>query len=172
MLNTRFLLAVCVLLLMAGAYLYATPYLAALELRNATRRGDADAVSRRVNFPVLRENLKREINASTSGIGGNENPLAALGSVFRATATDLLVDALVTPESLLALMKGEGLLGRKRGGAEQDDAASGYRLEYQSLNEVSLLNVKDADQPTLVMTRSDLWGRWQITDVKGLELPP
>ena len=108
----------------AAAYA-ASPLLAFQALRQAARAGDRDRLEALVDFPAVREDLKRQVDAGviklarkSSGVGFW--PLEALGVVGSALG-DRAIDKLVTPDAI-ALMASEGLRpGGKRAKADKGD---------------------------------------------------
>jgi hypothetical protein len=101
-----FLLALAVL---AGAWLVGSPHLAARQLSAALRAGDSVALERRVDFPVLRQNLKEQLNAKMlEKAGGDavENPIGAVVMGIASIFVEAMVDAFVTPSGLSSLASG------------------------------------------------------------------
>ncbi|HVO85078.1 MAG TPA: DUF2939 domain-containing protein [Syntrophobacteria bacterium] len=107
--KTKFaLIGLIVLILGIGFYL--TPHLAVHNMKKAARNNDADALSRYVDYPSVRESLKanllgkaaREVSETRA-----ENPFEALQAAFAAALINPMLDALVTPEGLAMLMKGK-----------------------------------------------------------------
>ncbi len=112
----------------AVAYV-ASPVLAFHDLQQAARAGDRDRLEALIDFPAVREDLKRQVDAGlvklarkSSGVGFW--PLEALGIVGSAVG-DRAIDKLVTPDAI-ALMASEGRRpGGKRAKANKgDDAAT------------------------------------------------
>ena len=183
MLRTRYLpVAVVLLLIVASAYLYATPYLTARSLRNALASGDADAVERYVNFPALRENLKQQIHAELAMqmAGEDQNPfhgiVKALSSNLATGFVDRLVDSLVTPEGIRLLYAGNDTSSQDTnpGPAEMQGDSSvqnkqpEYGLMYRSLNSFIIVVENEPEGPKLVMTRPGLFSRWEVTAIEGI----
>lgn len=93
----------------AGWY-YATPYLAFNGMKEAADKGDAQALSAYVDYPALRDNLKASLKGRTGGGDrqpGEGNPIAAFGARLLGAAIDTVVDAMVTPDALALLLRGE-----------------------------------------------------------------
>ncbi len=107
-----------VLLVACLAYL-AGPLWAGWQLRQAIRTRDVAAMQSRVDWPLLRANIKPRISgaindsAEASGtIGGAVK--RALGSVLSSTA----VDTLVTPSNLSRLLAGRAFMLERRNGTD------------------------------------------------------
>ncbi len=98
-------IAVAVLLL---GWLYAAPYLAYHGLQAAAQRRDAVALADHVDFPALRQSLKASFMAQMTkdAVSATDNPFAAFGTLLAQTFLDRMIDGLITPEGLAAMMKG------------------------------------------------------------------
>jgi Protein of unknown function (DUF2939) len=109
---------VVALLLALGAYWYWSPFLAVRELQQAAKAGDADAFNAHVDYPKLRESLKKQMaDLLARKIGASAdsgNPLAALGGMIGGRLINPLVDAMVRPETVMAAMS-SGRLGGSAG---------------------------------------------------------
>jgi len=92
-------------------WFYATPYIALYQFRKVVEARDTVAISKHINFPALRESLKSGL-ASESGkqSAGDSNPLKALKSALAGAVTDQMLESLVTPEGIAAMMNGEMVL--------------------------------------------------------------
>lgn len=74
-------------------WLYASPYLALTNIREAAGAGNTEALSELMDSPSVRESLKQEIKAAT-----------VLGFL---PGVDLFIDVVVTPENIAALILGQ-----------------------------------------------------------------
>jgi hypothetical protein len=98
---------------------YFAPHLTVRSMRLAAEAGDADGLSRHIDYPALRESAKQELAQELGGrlgslVGGRD--LGALGAVgaqivgaLGNNALDQAVDALVRPETLSAMFAGRDL---------------------------------------------------------------
>lgn len=95
----------------AAGVFYSTPYIALYAIHRAVERNDAEAVSRYVDFPALRENIREKVLAqmpvvapesSSSGRG-----LGDLGQRLAMAAANQMVDRMVSPEGVMMLMEGK-----------------------------------------------------------------
>lgn len=85
-----------VVLLLYGA----SPYFSFWRFTVALRSGDTAAISARVDFPAVRESLKKQLIARFSLPGTGHKRWSKLGP----TLIDALVDAYATPEGLAMLI--------------------------------------------------------------------
>jgi Protein of unknown function (DUF2939) len=184
---------VVVLLALAG-YWYWSPFLAVGELQQAARAGDAAAFNAHVDYPRLRESLKRQISdllAQKLGAapdGGN--PLAALGGLIGQRLITPMVDALVRPETVMTAMQ-SGRFGPSAeappttapAGAPGDAAPAGaappeparaarWIIDRQGVDRMTAYPVDPArpDEPNsqrlgLVFERSGFVD-WKLTDIR------
>jgi hypothetical protein len=79
-------------------------------MKKAAEAKDADTLSSYVDFPSYRESLKANYNAQlTSELAKSKrgNSFNALATSLAVTLINPMVDALVMPESLAMLMRGE-----------------------------------------------------------------
>jgi len=93
----RWLVIICVVLLLVYA---ASPYVAFWRFTVALRSGDTAAISARVDFPAVRESLKKQLIARFSHAGTGHKRWDKLGP----TLIDALVDAYATPDGLAMLI--------------------------------------------------------------------
>lgn len=108
-------LLVALLVLAFGAWVFFAPYLTVRSMRLAAEAGDAEAFSRHVDYPALRESVKAELSEAmgariASLAGGSELGRfgAQIAGAFGEQALGPAVDALVRPEALSALFAGRG----------------------------------------------------------------
>jgi len=93
----RWVALICaVVLLVYGA----SPYFSFWRFTVALRSGDTAAINARVDFPAVRESLKKQLVARLSTVATRHKRLANLGPTW----IDALVDAYATPEGLAALI--------------------------------------------------------------------
>jgi len=78
-------------------------------MRKAAQNNDAAGISKYVDYPAVRASLKESLTATMRKELAKEpdNPYTALGAAFAKAIIDKMVDALVTPEAIAAMMRGE-----------------------------------------------------------------
>ena len=87
----------------AATWIYFLPYLTLSHIKSSLYRGDADALSRDIDFLTLRSNLKDQLNylmTSQAVTGTKDNPFAALGALIGGSLVSNVIDAYVTPYGL------------------------------------------------------------------------
>lgn len=157
-----------------GGGLYASPYFTLYQMYQAVERKDVQGISAHVDFPALREsvktNLQTVVNKETSQ---QSNPLMGLlGSVMSGFVLDPVVDQLVTPSGVAALLEGQQLqLGKRDGQAQftQGDSSStpDVKAGYESFNQFAVSvkpKVDDVEPVTLLLSRDGLG--WKVSGVR------
>lgn len=151
-------------LLGGGAvYLYYTPHRALQRIEGAARSGDTRALSERVDFPAVRASVKRQVVARIDqAAAANPNPLAALGSALAGALSEPAVDALVTPENVARMLRGENM-GSVQAPKLQLDGSS-VELGYRGIDRFEAVTAPAPNGFTLVLAR-DGWFDWKLVEV-------
>ena len=165
-------------------WLYFTPYLSLMGMRSAAENRDAKAFCSYIDFPVLKDNLKAELNAKVSaemnkrGIG--DNPLSGLARAMEPAISDNLVDVYISPDAIERAFKDYDI--------NQPPSSSGVRAptfanetlnpnflseehgevssSYESLNEFAVsYKPKSGIGSRLIFDRRGLWG-WKLVNIK------
>lgn len=174
----KLVVALVLLVVLALAAVAAGPFVAVRGIRNAVEAQDTAALARYVDFPTLRANLKAQVEgqiARRAGPDAQANLFGALALRLAGSVTGGIVDAMVTPAGIGALIEGRGLWHRASGGGIREDNAyahsapddvlrdAGYRFESASRFTAT---VPSADGPPLVfvLTRDGL--TWRLTDIR------
>lgn len=169
-------LVLVVLLALAG-WLAAGPYLAINGIRGALERQDMAALSRHVDFPALRVNMKAHVNDYLVRQADGIVPKGLLGQLGMRVAdglSDTAVDALLTPVGIAALLQGHSMVMRAQGRTVDGDTY-GKPVAYDPFRDVEhrfeshdrfTATVRDAagDPMVFVFARQGL--RWKLVDVR------
>ena len=156
------------LLFVMASYLYASPYLALNNIKNAAQLRDADKLSGYIDFPSVKQGVKEQVKAkfATEMIaGGNQNGFEALGSMFAASMIDTLVDGLITPDGMAAMM----LEKKKQDSTEADRTQEelkdlDYETSYTSFNSFQVhINNKEDRAVKITLHRDGL--SWKVTNI-------
>lgn len=100
--------SIIVAVLVVPGWYWASPFFAVASLRDAALRGDTKELNERVDFPRLREEIKTQFSSFLIGRTAENlrgNPFAALGVALAAKLTDVMIDAMVTPAGIAALLE-------------------------------------------------------------------
>ena len=182
------LLAGAVVLSLLAAALYFGPHWTVYRMRSAIENKDARELSSYVDYPSLRESLKVQLlmlfDRETGASSGKQTPFAALGQVLVVGMTNAVVDALVTPAGVLAMME-EGKVKTPAPGAPAPTSPNGkqpapgaqpepqpsghapkYKLQYVDFSTVRI-RAQDETAGAFVLQRRNLF-QWKLAEV---ELP-
>lgn len=101
---------VLLLLLLTGAGFYATPYYAAHQMQQAAQNNNHQALNSYVDYPALKESLKVSLNNSVGESllkNKTDSGMNAFAAMFAAAFVNPLVDVLVTPENIAAMLQAD-----------------------------------------------------------------
>jgi hypothetical protein len=172
--STKTKLSFTIVFVAFSTWLYFTPHLAVSGMKSAAEAKDAAKLSDYVNFPSLKESLKASFNAKLGSEVAKEkdgNPFAALGAAMAAAFINPMIDALVTPESLAMMMKGEKPQPAEK--AEQTkptDSDADTSMSYESFDRfvVTVKKRGSTDEPLGLVFNRDGMFSWKLS---ALRLP-
>lgn len=140
--KNKIFLSICLLAIVAIIGFYFTPYLAVYNMKRAAEKQDAEALSRYVDYPSLRESLKANFNAMmASEITKSDDSFGALGTVLGMALVNQMIDAFITPESLAMMIKGEKPQmvesgeSRKEKSSSESDTETKTSMSYEGMNQ-------------------------------------
>jgi type II secretion system protein G len=168
------ILIVLVAGVVVAAWMYFQPYLVVSHIKHSLNQGDADALSRDIDFPTLRSNLKDQLNylVTTQAVTGTkDNPFSALGAMIGGSLVNNVIDAYVTPYGLSQLLTDKLQFSTDK--SQQTTPVDKQALDrtfkaassgYDSLSRFSVTLHGDNGEPVkLVLTRSGL--SWRLTNI-------
>jgi hypothetical protein len=170
--RTRALTAVAVgALLAVAATSVASPWWTLHRLRAAVERHDGGAVAEQVDFPALRASVKAQMLASMkadSDKPGGANPFAGFGTKLAQALVDPLVDAVVSPAAVAAMVE-HGRISIARPGhaapapdAEPVHGKSRFALRYRGWDRFAITG---EDGGSFVFRRDGLW-TWKLAAIE------
>lgn len=137
------------------AVLYASPFYAIQQMRQAAQQQDAQRLNTYVDYPAVRQSLKTSINLKmrqAQDKPATDNPYVGFAVGLFAKFADVMVDTLVTPQGLAALMDGKRP-DRTSDSPESQPAKSEKKVNlayrYQGLNDFRLTVADEAGKPTM-----------------------
>jgi hypothetical protein len=161
-----------ILAVACGGGLYASPYITLYQMYQAVERKDVQEISNYVDFPALRDSVKTNLKTVvTKETAQSSNPiLGLLGSVMGGVVLDPVVDNLVTPSGVAALLEGQQLQLGAKGSKVQFEPGTGspdVKAEYESFNQfaVTVKPKGEAIEPvTILLSRNGF--SWKISGVR------
>lgn len=178
--NKKIVVAAIAVAVVAGA-VYASPYWAVHQMRQAIIEKDAPKFSEHVDFPALRENLKAQFMANVAEKMNSEevkdNPFSAFGQMMAVGFVNQMVETMITPSGVMVMLesaKAKAPLDAGKQPAPAGASTTGndrkpveYTLSYQGWSTVKA-HAKDADASTgtFIFKRDGLLG-WKLS---GIEL--
>ena len=89
--------------------LFGTPYYTLWRAREAANARDADTLSSYVDYPAVRDSLKTSLHDQMARQMDKQrnNPLGALALALGGWVSDRVVEALLTPEAVAAMLRGD-----------------------------------------------------------------
>ncbi len=160
------------LLVVIAGYLYASPYLALNSMKNAAEAQDAEKLSSYIDFPSVKQGVKDQVKAKFATemmANGNDDGFEALGSMFATAMIDPLVDGLITPEGIAAMMLAKQEQGATESANTQEESNDSDRLEYETGYDsfdsfhVDINNEEGKEATKVILHRDGL--SWKITNI-------
>jgi hypothetical protein len=163
------------------AYVATGPYRTIDAIREAVKAEDPRALAKQVDFPALRGSLKMQLSdrlVREAGPDAQASPFGALGLALANGLVGGMVDAMVTPIGLAAIMEGRRTWRRVDGfGALPSSPSSAHadvepreplhdaEYHYESPSRFTATVQDDSGRPIVfVITRDGL--RWKLSDIR------
>lgn len=155
-------------------YLYASPYIALYNIKNAAEQKDADKLSGYIDFPSVKQSIKDQVKAAMAeelAASDEQDGFEALGTMLAAAMIDPLVDGLVTPDGVALMLQGQKLDFDSSNDTSEDKATAknediDYKAGYLSFNrfKVQIIDADDSDESLdVIMHRDGL--SWKVTRI-------
>lgn len=169
-------IAAAVAVVAIAATAYASPYYALHQIKAALAERNAEALAEHVDFPALRASVKTQLEASMArsiaATAGSDNPLAALGQSIASAMLGKMVDTMVSPAGVVALVNKSAVSPQADANTNADAPAdgaqkkAGYSAGYAGVN-TFVVRAKDgnAQEGALVLLRHGVWG-WKLSSIE------
>ena len=171
-----------------GAYYAASPWLTVNKLKEAFEKKDTRQIEKIVDFPELREDFKEVAKAAIIKNAAKElegNPFAALGMMMANALIDPLIDSVISPAGLQALLStGEisadpsDVLNENNSWSSKESTTEEFKpsddlkveMNYTNLNEfeIKLSNKGVTDEPIYLFMEREGFADWKVN---GIEIP-
>lgn len=170
------IIVACVVLVALLAWVASGPYRTLAAIREAVKTEDASALARQVDFPALRASLKVQLQDRIVREAGTEVQTNRFGAFGLRIATGLaggLVDAMVTPMGLGAMMEGRKTWNRaggiappsRRDTSGQPEPLPAPRHRFESASRfTATVTGDDGGEVVFVLTRKGLG--WKLSDIR------
>lgn len=100
----RVLIAASVVMLGLAGALYASPYVALWQMRQALEHKDADALARRIDFPAVRESLTQQAELFMARESANDG-LGMLGLMMGRVIVTPMIQAAASPAGIALMLE-------------------------------------------------------------------
>lgn len=154
--------------------IWASPHWQLYRMRAAVEARDAQALSRYVDFPKLRDSVKveimRRLGAEGAPAGSGGNPFAAFGRAMALAVIDPVVDAAVSPAGVVAMLEAGDIRVQPRQEGAPPPAGEAprekldYDLSYRSWGQ-AVVERADGGGVAFVLDRDGLWS-WKLAGVE------
>ena len=171
-----------------GTYYAASPWLTVNKLKQAFEKKDTRQIEKIVDFPELREDFKEVAKATVMKNAAKElegNPFAALGMMMANALIDPLIDSVISPAGLQALLStGEmsvqpsDVLNENNSWSSKESTTEEFKpspdlsvkMNYTDLNEfkIKLSNKKVIAEPISLFMEREGFADWKVT---GIDIP-
>ncbi len=170
--NVRVIIAgIVAVLVLSFGYVVATPYITVSQMQAAAEARDGQALSEYIDFVAVRQSLNTQLTAMLADQmtqTTDDDAMGLLGAAFGSKIIELLLDAIVTPEGLVAVLNGNSMtdvLDQEAPAAATNAANTSVSMGYQSLDTfgVTITNTDTQSATTLVLRRDGL--NWRLSEI-------
>ncbi|MBS0300535.1 MAG: DUF2939 domain-containing protein [Proteobacteria bacterium] len=159
-----------IILALMITYITAGPYLAFSEIKSGIANQDPVKISEYVDFPVLRQNFKEQINAimMQNAVKSSDNPFVLLAAGIATAMTDKITDSLITPSGLASVLQGKFMEKDSADvalhSADKNKLFSNAKLGFDSLDTFSVrVKNQDDDEFRIVLQREGM--QWKMVNI-------
>lgn len=176
--NKHIAIGAAVVISLLAASSYASPHWRLYQMRSAVEARDAQQLARHVDFPSLRSSVKIEVLRRLGGGGsladGASNPFAAFGKAMAMAVIDPVVNVVVSPEGVAAMLESGDIRLQPRRSPEPERSPGmsdgpareklNYDLGYRNWNQV-VVERADGGGVAFILKR-DGWWSWKLAGVE------
>ncbi len=191
--SKHFISLLFIILIAVAAWFAAGPFITLKAIEKDLDNQNAQGLEENVDFPLLRENVKKQIDERmqrTSKNNMESNPFMAMTMMFVSQFAQGTVDMLVTPEAIARLMRGKqpdqpanklagGFLGffpvpkiqqpekaekQTTSQSDEEEELSETSYSYNSLDQFTMTVTNKMEQQTrFILSRIGL--DWKLTNI-------
>jgi hypothetical protein len=168
-----------VTVLVAGVYYFASPYLAINSLRNGFLSKNPDQVSKYIDYPTLREDLKAQLGAAAIKNLQNDpqmasNPFSGVAMGMITPMINSMVDTYVTPSGMRTIFESnssgqsgedqtvQALADRKK---EFDKNLQKTSMGYEGIGQFQLTVTSEDDKKTKFIFNRKGFSDWKLKTI-------
>lgn len=167
----KFILLFSFLAILLLVFLGSGPFLTLYSIKISLTEKNSNKLSSNINFPLLRLNIKEQLNAELSRkIKLESGIFNILAEGFANSLVDEAVDGLLTPENIERLIKGEEpsyILKNEKIEYNEDysyDILDSIKYKYESHKKFSVfVKGKNNEQIKLILGRSGFY--WKLINI-------
>ena len=156
------------LIMVAAGWYFASPIWALKQMRNAANANDSEALSRYVDFPALREDLKSELSAAMiAKAKTDKSGMGALGMAFGMALADKMIDGLVSPAGVRVMFAANDANGTAKAPSAIRAGGDDIQIERKGMSEFRVFQQGDSNKGAMVFHRDGF--SWKLVVI---DLPP
>lgn len=153
-----------------GAWFYFYPHLTVYEMQKAAKKKDISELSEHIDFPAVRESVRLAVRSyirtETAKQLQGGNPFALFGSSMADSYIEPMVETLVSPEGITAIIQ-EVNPSAQVTQTKQQDSQTEVNMGYESFNSFTV-NVKAKSDRipdiTLIFSRNGF--EWKLSGIR------
>ncbi len=162
--------SVGIIVTLVAGYIFAMPYITVYQMKIAAENHDGEALSEHIDFPLLRQHLKDQLNVQLAAeMEMDDNPFTAIVVTFGGMLVGKVIDTYVTPAGIMELMKGESPNTENTGSSIEKDTYlqpfANVSMSYASLSKfsVTVKQTESDEDVKFVLRRKGI--RWKLTEI-------
>ena len=156
-----------------GVWYFVSPGYALSNMRDAAVEGDADKLEQYIDFASLRESMKAQLKAKMMvEMAKDDNPLGGLGMAIGMGMIDPMIDGMMTPEGMRAMMLQKSADQLASGEAIDEVEAPEWNIERVSFSEIRAYpktENPDEEKAAMIFKRDGL--SWRLSEIDLSEIP-
>ncbi len=175
----KVILIIGVIVALLVGYVAAGPYLTLASIKKDISEENTEQLPNNIDFVALRQNIKGQVNHNIMKDAAPElqnNILALVAGKFATKMVDGVVDSILTPNGLAALMEGKQLYKEQKQGIngnnntnvpspEKKDLLESATFSYDSLNQFSVHIPNDSGKEVQLMLKREGLS-WKLVNIK------
>jgi|APMed6443717190_1056831.scaffolds.fasta_scaffold86244_1 hypothetical protein len=154
-----------ILVLIMG-YVAIGPFLTFSAIKTGITEKDSVKLSENIDFPILRNNLKEQINAAiikdATSKSKDKSFIALKAALVQKKITDKIIDSFITPGGLSMIMNENE--PKKKEPQTKDEIFKNSKFSYDSMNKFSIwITDEEGKEIRFVLGRE--WLAWKLINI-------